>query len=355
MRIIVTGGCGFVGSNLVESLLAGGNSITILDNLVRRGAETNVARLRKLGAEFVHGDIRNPEDLLELPTDADVLIECSAQPSVVSGYQNPLFDFRTNVEGVINCLEFCRRVDAGMIFLSSSRVYSAARINALPFTEHETRWDWDTEIADSDTVEGFDPVYGISSSFSLDGAGKTIYGASKAAADLFCREYADAFDVPVVVNRCGVIAGQGQFGVITQGWLTYWAISCFLERPLTYFGHKGKQVRDILFIDDLSRLVSMQVDRLEELSGAVWNVGGGRDSSLSLVEATALTERLLKKKMTIAYREAPRKGDMVIYLTDNRDVERDFGWSPSIAVEEGVERITRWVTDNRSLLETAGL
>lgn len=355
MRIIITGGCGFVGFNLARHLFDTGHQVTVLDNLARRGSEINVPVLLKLGIPFIHGDIRNPEDFSQLPGDADCLIECSAQPSVVSGYINPLYDFTTNVAGVLNCLEFCRTRDTGMIFLSSSRVYPAGRINALPIIETPTRWDWDPLVPRDALPRGFDPILGINAHFDMDGPTKTIYGASKAAADFFCQEYADAFDLPIIVNRCGVISGQGQFGVVGQGWLTFWAISCLLERPVTYLGYKGKQVRDILFIEDLRALVDTQLDKLEQFSGRVWNAGGGHDSSLSLIEATALMERLMNKKMVVSYSEETRRGDMQIYISDNSEVHQDLGWSPSVAIEEGIERIARWVQDNRDSLVKSGL
>jgi CDP-paratose 2-epimerase len=355
MHIIITGGCGFVGFNLARSLAEAGHQITVFDNLVRRGSEINVSKLLNLGIPFLHGDIRNPEDFTELPDDVDCLIECSAQPSVVAGYTNPLYDFTTNVVGVMNCLEFCRMQNIGMIFLSSSRVYPASKINALPRVERESRWDWDADVGPQTLPCGFHPVEGIGAQFDLDGATKTIYGASKVAADFFCQEYADAFGLPIIVNRCGVIAGEGQFGVIGQGWLTFWAMCCLLGRPLTYFGHKGKQVRDVLFIEDLCTLVRTQIDRLEGLAGRVWNVGGGRLNSLSLVEATTLMERLVNKRIIASHREEPRKGDVVIYITDNTEITSDLGWKPNVSLEQGSERIVRWVSDNRSALLESGL
>lgn len=355
MNIIITGGCGFVGFNLTRRLVEAGYQVTVFDNLVRRGSEMNVPKLLKMGIRFIHGDIRTPEDFSELPAEADCLIECSAQPSVVSGYVNPLYDFTTNVTGVINCLEFCRNRGVGIIFLSSSRVYPANKINSLPVVEKATRWDWDAAAERASFPRGFDPINGISAQFDMDGPTKTIYGASKAAADFFCQEYSDAFSMPVIINRCGVIAGEGQFGVIHQGWLTFWAISCLFERPITYLGYKGKQVRDILFITDLCSLVQIQLKRLRELSGRVWNVGGGRNNSLSLVEATELMERLMNKKMATSYQGQTRKGDMIIYITDNSDITRDLAWSPTVSIEKGAEGVARWVRDNRTALAEWGL
>jgi CDP-paratose 2-epimerase len=355
MKILVTGGSGFVGFNLARGLAEAGHSVTAMDNLARRGSELNVPKFRQMGVPFIHGDIRRPEDFAGAPKDLDCVLECSAQPSVTSGYSNPMYDFTTNVQGLMNCLEFCRSVGAGMIFLSSSRVYPAPRVNALPMVEKETRWDWDEKPPASGFPKGFDPVRGIGADFSMDGPGKTIYGASKAAADFFCREYADAYNMPVVVNRCGVIAGEGQFGVVNQGWLTFWAMSCLFERPIVYLGHRGKQVRDILFIDDLMRLIHLQLGRLNEIGGRVWNVGGGRDRSLSLVEAAALMEKFTGKRMLTSLVDVPRKGDVIIYITDNTQVMEDFRWRPKVSLTEGAERIVRWVKDNRAALEDAGL
>jgi CDP-paratose 2-epimerase len=355
MRVIVTGGCGFVGFNLAAHLVRSGHEVTVFDNLVRRGSEMNIAKLRELGVSFIHGDIRNPEDFHGLPTNAACLIECSAQPSVVSGFENPLYDFKTNVLGAMNCLEFCRVFGVGMIFMSSSRVYPARKINDLPCVERETRWDWKQDADAESLPKGFHPVHGIGPTFGLDGATKTIYGASKAAADFFCQEYTDAFGLPIIINRCGVISGEGQFGVADQGWLSFWAISCFLERKVTYLGYKGKQVRDILFISDLCSLLEVQMNRLTEFSGRVWNVGGGRDNSVSLVEATDRLEKLFNKRMITSQSERMRKGDMIIYITDNTEISQDLNWTPKVTLDEGLERMIAWIRNHSDSLISAGL
>jgi len=355
MKLIITGGCGFVGFNLATFLVDCGHQVTVFDNLARRGSETNVAALRRKDIGFIHGDIRNPEDFSGLSGKFDCLIECSAQPSVVSGYTNPVFDFNTNVTGVINCLEFCRRAETGLIFLSSSRVYPADKINALPVIETDTRWEWDPGGNAAQFSMGFDPHKGISAEFTLDGRYRTIYGASKASAEFFCREYADAFNLKIIVNRCGVIAGQGQFGVVDQGWLTFWAMSCYLNRPVSYYGHKGKQVRDILFIEDLCRLIEVQLKEINNYSGCAWNVGGGRTNSISLVEATSLMERLMNRKMAVRLQDNVRKGDVVIYITDNTKVSEELNWYPTVSLEKGVNGILKWIADSKDRLIGAGL
>ncbi|MCP3955324.1 MAG: NAD-dependent epimerase/dehydratase family protein [Desulfobacterales bacterium] len=342
--IVITGGAGFVGSNLAYYLADRGHRIVVMDNLVRRGSERNLPSLRDRGITFQHGDIRCREDFDSLPANADVLIECSAQPNVVDGFANPRFDIQNNLHGTLECLEFCRRIGAGMIYFSSNRVYSASRLNALPHAEGQTRFDY--QAGDGNPVAGFDVDHGISHNFTMDGGHRSIYGVSKAAADLLCQEWASAFDLKVVINRLGVIAGEGQFGMQAQGWVTYWVLAGVLERPLTYFGYNGKQVRDILFIEDVCRLIDIEIAQLSDLGGRVFNAGGGRANSLSLREATALLEELLQTRMAVSTQPKPRQDDLKLYLTDNRAIQDAIGWQPEVGLTAGLESIIRWVRDN---------
>ncbi len=343
-NIVITGGAGFVGSNLAYYLSRQGHRIVVMDNLVRRGSERNLPSLRDRGITFQHGDIRCREDFDSLPANTDVLIECSAQPNVVDGFANPRFDIQNNLHGTLECLEFCRRTGAGMIYFSSNRVYSARRLNALPHTEGETRFDY--QAGDGFPIPGFDVNHGISHDFTMDGGHRSIYGVSKAAADLLCQEWASAFGLPVVVNRLGVIAGEGQFGMPAQGWVAYWVMAGVLELPLTYLGYDGKQVRDILFVEDVCRLIELEIAHLPDLGGRVFNAGGGRANSLSLREATAMMEALLETRMAVAIRPEPRQDDLKLYLTDNRAIRDILGWQPQVGLMAGLERIIRWVKDN---------
>lgn len=344
-----------MGFHISRNLRLAGHEVTVFDNLARRGSELNISALADLDISFIHGDIRRLEDLDQTPRDFNCVIECSAQASVVSGYVNPVYDFATNTLGVIHCLELCRKQNAGMIFLSSSRVFPAEKINAIALEEKATRWDWKSTPPPEGFPRGFHPDRGIDAGFDLDGPTKTIYGASKAAADFFCQEYADAFGLPVVVNRCGVISGEGQFGHMGQGWLAHWAISCLLERPVTYLGFKGKQVRDILFIADLCDLIERQLDSLDRCAGKVWNVGGGRSNSISLMEATELFQRLMNRRMVTSVSEEIRKGDVIVYITDNSRVSADLGWAPAISLEQGAQKLAEWVSDRKSELVACGL
>jgi CDP-paratose 2-epimerase len=350
VHVLITGGCGFAGSRLALYLSDQGHRVTAMDNLVRRGSETNIERLQRHGVAFVHGDVRNAEDFANLPNDIEFVCDASAQPSVVSGYANPVFDITNNAVGVVRVLQFARDRFSPLIFFSTNRVYSADQVNALPRREGATRLEWDanvwSELPAKQRVRGFDPAHGISEEFSVDGAGHSLYGASKLMADVACQEYGQAFDLPIVVNRLGVISGSGQFGKVDQGWVVWWAIAHSFGLPLKYIGWKGKQVRDVLFIEDVCRLVDLQIRRIGEFRGEVFNVGGGAANALSLVEATQFLERRLGRSATVAHEDMPRKADMAIYITDNRKAERVLGWTPQVRIGEGLEAILSWIGKN---------
>jgi CDP-paratose 2-epimerase len=354
LKILITGGCGFLGSTLAFHLREQGHDVVAMDNLVRRGSESNIERLQHRGVTFVHGDVRCPEDFAGLPNGIDLICDASAQPSVVSGYTNPMFDLTNNTLGVIHVLEFARERGCPLIFCSTNRIYSAYRINALPRHEGATRLEWDCEAWRKLPVEsrppGFDPQYGISEDFSLDGAGRSIYGVSKLMADAVCQEYADAFDIPVMINRLGVITGAGQFGKVDQGWVVWWAVACWFGLPLKYIGWGGKQVRDILFVDDVCRLVDIQIAQMGSMRGGVFNAGGGAANSISLLEATNFLEKRLGRSMSMTHEPAARKADTVIYITDNRKVERELGWKPEVSVAEGFDSILAWIEENEAEL-----
>jgi CDP-paratose 2-epimerase len=354
LKVLITGGCGFLGSQLALHLREQGHRVVVMDNLVRRGSETNIARLQQHGVVFVHGDVRCSEDFAGLPAGIDFVCDASAQPSVVSGYTNPMFDLTNNTLGVLHVLEFAREHRCPLIFFSTNRIYGAGRINALPRRETATRFEWDCaawrNLPDESRPTGFDPQYGVSEEFSLDGSGRSIYGVSKLMADVACQEYADAFDIPVIVNRLGVISGAGQFGKIDQGWVVWWAVACWFGLPLKYIGWGGKQVRDILFIDDVCRLVDLEMGQITGLSNEVFNVGGGALNSLSLLEATKFLEERMGRSVAVTQEDHPRKADTVIYITDNRKVEQVLGWKPRLGIAEGLDSILGWIRENEAEL-----
>lgn len=351
MKIIVTGGAGFVGANLCRYLAAKGHEVISVDNLVRRGSEMNLPDFKKAGIRFVHGDIRNREDLASLPRDVDFVCECSAQPSAIDGYKNPYFDISNNTIGLLNCLEWCREHGAGLIFWSTNKTFCGDRMNAIPRREEETRWVWDeAAIAQQPPRSGFDPKHGFSDEWTIDGGDHSIYGVSKVCADLLCQEWAGGFGVRTVVNRFSCLAGEGQFGKSEQGWVAWWAVAAVFDLPLKYIGWNGKQVRDVLFIEDICRLVEAEMERIDAVKGQVFAVGGGMKHTLSLREATAWVEKATKKRLKTFVEREPRKADQCIYISDIRKARRLLGWEPRLTIDEGYERILKWVVDHKDAL-----
>ena len=354
MHILITGGAGFVGSELAVRLTEKNHRVTVMDNLVRRGSESNLERIAHHGVGFVHGDVRNPEDFENLPAGVEFLIDASAQPSVVSGYSNPVFDITNNSLGVIRVLEFARRHRCPMIFFSTNRVYVVDRLLELPRREAPTRVEWDAQawnrLPSESRARGFDPLHGVSEEFAVDGGQRSIYGLSKLIADASCQEYGRAFDMPLVINRFGVIAGTGQFAKLDQGWVVWWAIAHYFKLPLKYIGWDGKQVRDVLFLDDVLSLVELEMSQIGRFRGEIFNLGGGLENSLSLREGTRLLEDKLGHGTAITVEDAVRKGDLPIYFTDYRKGTGELGWKPSVSLDQGFDKILSWIRGNEDSL-----
>jgi CDP-paratose 2-epimerase len=245
-RALITGGAGFVGSALGLGLAQRYPDwqITALDNLKRRGSELNLPRLKQAGIQFIHGDVRNTEDLDPVALQPDLILECSAEPSVLAGYASPGYVLQTNLVGTVNCLELARQTQADFIFLSTSRVYPIAYLNALEFTETETRF----QLLEQQVLPGVSSQ-GISEEFPLNGA-RSLYGATKLASELLVAEYADAYGLRTVINRCGVLTGPWQMGKVDQGVFALWMAFHYFQRSLKYIGYggTGKQVRDFLHV-----------------------------------------------------------------------------------------------------------
>jgi CDP-paratose 2-epimerase len=341
MRVLITGGAGFIGANLGVALAERRPDwdVVALDNLMRRGSELNLPRLREAGVEFVHGDIRVQEDL-DAAGSFDAMVECSAEPSVLAGLADTSYAVQTNLVGAFNCLQSARRQEAFVVFLSTSRIYPMAPQLELKLEETATRF----EIAAEQAVPGVGPQ-GISEDFPLPGA-RTFYGATKLAAELLIEEYAEAFGLRAAVNRCGVIAGPWQMGKVDQGVFSWWLLSHHFGRPLTYigFGGMGKQVRDLLHVDDLIDLVEEQLGDPEGWSGSVANVGGGRDHSLSLLEATELCRELTGNEIEVGPDPETRPGDVPVYLSDRSRIFARTEWRPRRGPRETLADVLEWAT-----------
>jgi CDP-paratose 2-epimerase len=348
--VLVTGGAGFVGSHLALSFknhFGGDARVISLDNLKRRGSELNLPRLKRGGVEFVHGDIRQLEDIRAVG-HVDLILECSAEPSVVAGYgSSPDYLLQTNLQGTVNCLEVARTTGADFVFLSTSRVYPIRYINDLVFDETETRF----VLAKQNTTEGVS-TKGISERLSLEGT-RSLYGATKLCSELIIQEFIEMYSIRGVINRCAVLTGPWQMGKVDQGVVVLWAARHLFGGPLGYFGYggTGKQVRDILHVDDLFKLLVLQYSDMDRHNGIVYNVGGGQEMSVSLCELTNLCRKYSGNTIAIDRVEETRVADIPYFITDNSKVEAATGWSPQIGRERVIEEIMEWLRNNENSLK----
>jgi CDP-paratose 2-epimerase len=347
--ILITGGAGFVGSNLALMLKRDlvDAKVYAFDNLRRRGSELALERLRTHGVEFIHGDVRCQDDLTHVDR-FELLIDCSAEPSIHTGYgSNPSYVLQTNIVGTIHCLEAARKHGADVIFLSTSRVYPIDRLRALPLTRNISRFD----VPDTSCGVGWS-CEGINVDFPLDGH-RTMYGATKLTAELLIAEYRAMYGLRAIVNRCGVISGAWQMGRVDQGFVVLWAAQHLFGGALSYngFGGEGLQVRDVLHVADLCDLVKTQIDAFAEYDGAVFNVGGGREQSVSLAELTAMCRERADRTISIAAHPETNPADVPYYVTDNLRVTAASGWQPRCELGVLLDDVFSWLREHRLLLE----
>jgi len=350
MRVLITGGAGFVGASLAVAFRAdaAAHEVVVFDNLRRRGAETNLSLLKQAGVHFLHGDVRNPRDFDEIPGTFDLLIEASAEPSVHAGvHGSPSYVLDTNLGGMLHCLEFTRRRCGAMLFLSTSRVYSIGPLRSLQLTEGATR----LEPAVDQPYPGVSAA-GISEAFPVH-LPRSFYGASKLCAEYVLQEYVYSYGVKALINRCGVIAGPGQFGRVDQGVFTLWVAHHYFGRPLRYtgFGGSGKQVRDLLDPADLYALIQQQLTRVACWDGDAYNVGGGPQGAVSLQEFTALCQAAVGRVVPVESDAATAPVDIPWYVSDCRRVQAACGWQPRIGPDAIVRRIVEWIRDNAATVQ----
>ena len=350
MKIAITGGAGFVGSSLGIHLKTTHPNYEIIafDNLRRRGSELNISRLKEHQITFIHGDIRNPEDLNDIG-DCDLIIDASADPSVLSGIHSPVLPLiNTNLNGTVNILEYAANTKAKFIFLSTSRIYPVKPIESANWTELDTRFEWTND----QTTPGISRQ-GISESFPLDGS-RSFYGATKLASELLITEYAEHKGLETIVNRCGVISGPWQMGKIDQGVLILWLARHYFKGSLSYIGYNGsgKQTRDVIHIQDLVELIDYQIHNFSTFSNKTMNVGGGIETSFSLLELTALCENITGNKLNIQKVTENRAADLRIYIGDNTNINQLCGWKPSRTISQLVEDSYHWLTENEKELKS---
>jgi CDP-paratose 2-epimerase len=340
VRILISGICGFAGSAIARALAAQGrgDEISGIDNFIRPGSEGNRAELKRLGIRLVHGDVRAASDIDALPP-SDWVIDASANPSVMAGVDG-LSSSRQVVEhnllGTINLLEYCKSRRAGFILLSTSRVYSIAPLAALAVRAVDGAFQPEA----AGLPPGMGPQ-GVAENFPTS-APVSLYGATKLASEALALEYGHAFDLPVFVNRCGILAGAGQFGRPDQGIFSYWINSHLRRRPLKYigFGGSGHQVRDCLHPKDLLPLLLAQLAAPKVAADdRIVNVGGGAASAISLRQLTEWCDERFGSQ-PVAADPAARPFDIPWMVLDPSKASRVWGWKPKTPLIAILEEIS---------------
>jgi CDP-paratose 2-epimerase len=336
-RILITGGAGFIGSNCADYFLQRGYRVTVFDNLMRKGSETNLAWLQakwKDKLESVIGDVRTDQErLIDLTSRADVIIHLAAQVAVTTSVKDPQLDFGINAQGTLNVLEAARRSPTQplVIYSSTNKVYGEMLTEPVALLAHGYRYA--------------DNHFGISEAHPLDF--HSPYGCSKGAADQYVRDYHRIYGLPTVVFRQSCIYGTHQFGIEDQGWVAWFVIRAVTGQPVTIYGD-GWQSRDVLFIDDLCRLYEYATQHPSQVAGEIFNVGGGSEQTFSLLDTIALIEKLTSKKFALSFSDW-RPGDQKIYISDIRKIGSLSGWKPQTVLEQGLGKLVAWVEENRSL------
>ncbi|MCC6212787.1 MAG: GDP-mannose 4,6-dehydratase [Burkholderiales bacterium] len=339
MKWIVTGGAGFIGSNTAKALLERGDRVVVFDNLSRAGGRPNLEWLRQFGSyDFVLGDVRNAADCLALAKahpDAEVVLHLAAQVAVTTSVADPRFDFEVNAFGTFNVCEALRVAnrEAILLYASTNKVYGG--MEDVGVVEEAGRYRY------------ADLPQGAPETRQLDF--HSPYGCSKGAAEQYVIDYARIYGIRSVAFRQSCIYGYRQFGIEDQGWVAWFILNAVRGNEVTIYGD-GKQVRDVLFIDDLVACYQAAVRRIEAVSGFALNIGGGPRNVMSLLELIGF----LRDRCGVAlrYRHGDwRPGDQKVFVADIARAGRLLHWRPSIGKEEGVTRLYEWIRDNRALFE----
>ena len=335
---LVTGGAGFIGCNYVHRLLGRGDEVIVYDNLSRRGAEANINWLREehgAGAfDLMAEDVRDADTLLAAVEGVDVVVHLAGQTAVTTSVRDPRSDFRANALGTFNVLEAARQAASEPIVLyaSTNKVYG--EMEQATVVEERTRYayrDRPRGIAETQPLDFHSP-----------------YGCSKGAGDQYVRDYARIYGLPTVVFRQSCIYGPRQMGVEDQGWVAWFVIAAVQREPITIYGD-GKQVRDVLYVDDLLDVYDAAIDRIDTAAGQVYNIGGGPDRTMSIwKEFGPLLENLVGERIDVSY-EDWRPGDQLIFVSDIRKAQRDLAWRPEVDVEQGIRQLYEWVVANKHL------
>lgn len=341
-KLLITGGAGFIGTNCVIEAINRGYFPIIFDNLHRPLTEENLNYLKKTYKdkfEFVHGDVRAVSDIKLLPKDLEGIIMLAGQCGIPYAQINPIYDFEVNVRGVLNFLEFSRlNGKIPVAFAASNKCYTNVVNDWFEIEEKETRYEYKRK---SDAFNDGLTTKGINENLPLDAFGeyaRSLYGTSKVSADLYCQEYYQAFGVPTVINRMSCIYGLFQKGVEDQAWVDWFIRQIgWGDGKINIFGN-GKQVRDMLWGEDVARLYLDEIENIDKVAGKPYNIGGGVDNTMSLLEA--INEIVLQTGKNAEMTYLPKRhGDQDIWISDISKIKEDLGWSPTVSPKEGIKRI----------------
>jgi len=346
-RILITGGVGFIGSHIAEFYSKKKNDIVIIDNLSRaqlmgKGYEAfsfNWNYLKRVNkVTLIKGDVTNFEKLKEICSDVDAIVHAAAQTAVTVSIINPRTDFLINTLGTLNVLEAARmsKGSPSVIYLSTNKCYGE-NVNKIPIKKGKRGYSF----ADDGLKNG------IPEGFPVDLCGHSPYGCSKLAGDLYAQDYAQTYGLDTGILRLSCVYGPRQFGVEDQGWLAWFTIATVMGKPLTVYGD-GKQVRDVLYISDLVNACDAFIERKKQLSGEVFNIGGGRQNTLSLLELLDMLEQLTGRRSKISSSDW-RQSDQKVYISDISKAKQKLGWSPKVGPREGVKKLVNWVLETRNL------
>ncbi|MBI3244031.1 MAG: GDP-mannose 4,6-dehydratase [Chloroflexi bacterium] len=336
-KVLITGGAGFIGCNWAARLMHESHDVTVFDNLSRKGAQTNLEWLKSRGElNFIYGDVRDAAALEQAAKGHQAIYHLAAQVAVTTSVANPREDFEINALGTFNVLEAARLAGTQpvVVYASTNKVYGG--MEDVRVSEGPTRYRYT------------DLPLGLPESQPLDF--HSPYGCSKGAGDQYVRDYARIYNLPTVVFRQSCIYGTRQFGVEDQGWLAHFVIATVKGRPINIYGD-GKQVRDMLWIDDLLNAYDIALNQPDKIAGKIFNIGGGPEFTLSIwTEVRPLLEALAGRKIETQH-GGWRPGDQKVYVSDIRQTGQELGWRPKVSPQEGVRRLWEWVSANAGLFE----
>ncbi len=336
MKILITGGAGFIGINTAEYFLKQGSKVFLYDNLSRKGSRTNLAWIKKQypKIQYVDGDIGDFTKLKKEVEGKDVVFHFAGQVAVTTSVENPREDFEANAMGALNILEAIRLSKSRPIIIYSSTNKVYGELKDIEIIEKKTRYEFKNL------------PFGISETHCLDF--HSPYGCSKGASDQYIRDYARIYGLKTLVFRQSCIYGPHQFGVEDQGWLAWFVIAAFFKKPIKIYGN-GKQVRDVLYIDDLLRVFDLGIKNINKVKGQIYNIGGGSRNTMSVwLEFKDVLKGILGEEPVVTF-ESWRPGDQPIFVSDVRKAKRDLGWEPKVSIKEGTKKLFDWISQNKEL------